>query len=121
MNPPEVPGRSPEAPEQDLGLGLGLDVPASLGLGLASNLVLLQSKTKTKISQKHNLFNHIQSYTGEKSFKCNFCLKAFSQNGNLINHKISLRGKETFKCNYCDIYCGIFSKTTLVYSYTASH
>ena len=108
-------------PEQDLGLALGLGFYVPESLGLASNLVLLQSKTKTKVSQKHNLSNHIQSHNGEKSFKCNFCLKAFSQNGNLINHKISLRGKETFKCNYCDNYCGIFSKTILVYSYTASH
>ena len=82
--------------EQDLGLGLGLDVPASLGLGLASNLVLLQSKTKTKVSQKHNLSNHIQSHSGEKSFKCNFCMKAFSQNGDLIYHKEVIEEKKHF-------------------------
>ena len=37
---------------------------------------------------------HKQSHTGENTFKCHICEKAFAQLSNLENHKLSHTGKK---------------------------
>ena len=40
--------------------------------------------------------DYLWTYTGEKTYPCNLCLKVFSQDGNLIK---TCTGKTTFTCN----------------------
>ena len=52
-------------------------------------------------SQNYDIKIHLRTHT-EKPYKCSQCGKAFSQNSTLINHMRIHTGEKPYQCSQCD-------------------
>jgi len=43
-----------------------------------------------------------RTHTGEKHYRCSFCIKMFAQNQDLKKHERTHTGEKTYACSYCD-------------------
>ena len=42
-----------------------------------------------------------RTHTGEKHYRCSFCIKMFAQNQDLKKHERTYTGKKPYACSYC--------------------
>ena len=53
------------------------------------------------LSVESNLTNHKRIHSGERSYTCDMCNKAFSQLSNLTAHKRIHSGERPYTCDMC--------------------
>ena len=45
---------------------------------------------------------HVKIHTGEDSYRCDLCNKAFTRKYHLTQHLITHTGKMPYKCKFCE-------------------